>query len=404
MDATRNTAAQAWTVVAIGVALALAWWVIVAANEAWREGGRALVLGRDTTEGGDASPLARWRAQVARNPTDAVALLALGRAREAQGDIEGARSAIDRALQLAPADRVALIEGAAFHARTGDAAGALARLRRVADLHPDAYTLVWPVFTAALDDARHADFFVGVAGENPQWWPSFFAHACAAATSTGALERVFAVRAAAGKASADERRCFIGRLQREGRWSSAYQAWLNSLPPAARQHVGYVYNGDFEQAPSNLGFDWVVARQGGVVVETGRAAGAAGRALHVELLDKRWTGPPIQQTLVLVPGRYRFEGRGRVERLESWLGLQWGVYCVDAGEATPRQLAHTRRFAGSSGWVDWSEDFTVPRDCPVQRLRLELANPREGVAAPGNVAARLSGDLWFDGLRIRGLD
>ena len=46
----------------------------------------------------------------------------------------------------------------------------------------------------------------------------------------------------------------------------------------------------------------------------------------------------------------------------------------------------------------------MPKDCPVQRLRLELANPRGDADTPGNVAARLSGTAWFDDFLIRGLD
>lgn len=398
-------AASAWIAVAALVALVLAWRAIVAASEAWREGGRAIVLGRDMTPAGGESPEARWRAQIGRNPTDVVALVALARVLEANGDAKGARAAFDQALRAAPADRAVLTEVAAYQMRAGDAARSLAILRRVADLHPDARASLWPVFAAALDGGRHEAFFLGAARDDPEWWPAFFAHACAEASSVDALQRAFAPRAAAGTARPDERRCLIGRLEREGRWANAYQAWLNGLAPAERRHVGYVYNGDFERPISNLGFDWIVDRQDGVVVDVRATGGSGGTgALHVEMLNKRWSGPPVRQTLMLVPGRYRFEGRGRADRLDSWLGLQWGLYCLDAGDATPRQLARTGRFLGSSGWTDWAEDFTVPRDCAVQRLRLELANPREGAAAPGNVAARLTGGVWFDDFLIRGLD
>ena len=37
----------------------------------------------------------------------------------------------------------------------------------------------------------------------------------------------------AARSTADERRCLIGRLQRENRWTQAYQVWLNSLPAGA---------------------------------------------------------------------------------------------------------------------------------------------------------------------------
>ncbi|MBK6395434.1 MAG: hypothetical protein IPF73_12705 [Betaproteobacteria bacterium] len=255
-------------------------------------------------------PEQRWRAQLARNPTDFVALLALARVLEQKGDVAGARRD-RRGDRLAPADRPVLTEAAAFHLRAGEEPQALAILRRVADLHPDARATIWPVFTAVLESGRRDDFFAGIAREDPEWWPSFFGHACQAASSSDGLQRVFAIRAAAGKARADERRCLIGRLQREGRWTNAYQAWLNSLPPAHRQRVGNVYNGDFELPISNLGFDWILHAQDGVVVDVRPAAGADGRgALKVELLNKRWSGPPVLQTLMLFPGQIPVRGPG----------------------------------------------------------------------------------------------
>lgn len=396
---------RALAAIAIVVALVLAWRAIVAATEAWQEGGRAVVLGRAMTTDGSGSPEMRWRAQLARNPTDFVALLALARVLEEKGDVAGARVAIDEATRLAPADRPTLIEAAAFHMRAGEELRSLGVLRRVADLHPDARATIWPVFTAALESGRRDDFFAGIARDDPEWWPSFFGHACQAAQGADALQRVFTVRAVEGKVRADERRCLIGRLQREGRWTNAYQAWLNSLPAAQRRRVGYVYNGDFEQPISNLGFDWTIQAQDGVVVDVRPAPGAGGRgALKVELLNKRWSGPPVQQALMLYPGRYRFEGRGRADRLDTWLGVQWGLYCLADGGATARQLARSGRFLGSSDWTEWGEDFAVPKDCPVQLLRLELANPRGDADTPGNVAARLSGTAWFDDFLIRGLD
>ena len=55
-------------------------------------------------------------------------------------------------------------------------------------------------------------------------------------------------------------------------------------------------------------------------------------------------------------------------------------------------------------WDEWREEFLVPADCPVQLLRLELANPRRDAVTPGDVAARLDGAVWFDDFRVRRLD
>ncbi len=396
---------RALPAVAIVLALVLGWRALVA--------GRAVLVDADAPAvrmRADAAPLrdgseAAWRARVAQNPADHVALVVLARVLEQQGNAAGARAAMSEALRLAPADRQALIEAGAFHLRAGDAAQAVPYLRQVADLYPEARAGLWPAFVAVLDGGRADAWFAGIARDNPDWWPQFFDHACAKARNAAALQKLLGVRADAGTAGANERRCLIDRMQRENQWPGAYQAWLNSLPAGERKHIGYVYNGDFELPLSNLGFDWTIPAQEGVFVTTRPAAGAGGpRALEVEVVNKRWSLPPAQQYLMLAPGRYRFEGRGRADRLQTWLGVQWGLYCRPDGTRAARQLARSGPYLGTSGWEAWREDFAVPADCPVQLLRLELANPRRDAVTPGDVAARLDGAVWFDDFRVRSLD
>jgi len=393
------------TAVLLALALVIAWRAIVAAMHA----------GGDTEWASDLDPAASkqathaveraWRDRLAHAPYDVVALVMLARVSEARGDVAQARAAMDEAVRQAPADRQTLLEAAAFHLRAGEAPPAMALLRRVADLYPEARSGLWPTMAAGIDDRSLYEFFAGVARDDPEWWPEFADYACAKARDAGALQRFLTVRAAAGTATARERRCIVGRLQREGRWPSAYQAWLNSLPSAQRQRIGYVFNGDFELPLSDLGFDWTVSAQEAVTVETQPVEGAGGRrALKVEFRNKRWGGPPVQQYLMLEAGRFRFEGRGRADALQTWLGLQWGLYCLPQGTRAPRQLVRSGRFAGNSGWNPWQVDFRVPDDCPVQVLRLELANPRRDADTPGDVAVRLDGTLRFDDLRVRRLD
>ena len=145
---------------------------------------------------------------------------------------------------------------------------------------------------------------------------------------------------------------------------------------------------------SNVGFDWTIPPQDGVDVDAQPIGGATGRrALKVEFVNKRWAGPPVQQYLMLYPGRYRFEGRGRSDGLETWLGVQWGLYCLPASGKEPRQLARSGRFLASSDWEAWGDDFAVPGDCrgagaapgtrqPAPRRRSRPAMLLRGCAAP----------------------
>jgi hypothetical protein len=352
------------------------------------------------------APDAMWRARLARNPTDYPALVVLALNLERQGKVDEAGSAMREALRLAPAEETTLLQAAGFFLRNGAEPQALAILRRAVELNPDAANAVWPIFSSALNTGRYDPFFAEAARDNPKWWPKFFERACREATDLGAIERVFAVRAAAGDVTAAERTCMIDRLERVGRWGSAYQTWINSLPREQQRRIGFVFNGDFEYPISSVGFDWIIVPQDGINVEAQSIQGARGRrALRIEFVRKRWSRTPVQQYLMLVPGtRYRFQGRGRADGLDTWIGVQWGLYCVQPDGNTGRHLATSDRFRGTSEWIEFRDDFTVPRDCPVQLLRFELANPRQDVAPPENVVTRLNGNVWFDDFTVRSLD
>ena len=395
---------SAGLVIAIVVALVLVWRVVVS--------GSTTLLGVDVP--GDArrvapletgNPDAPWRERLARNPTDYPSLVVLALQLERQGKVAEARTAMREAMKLAPADETTLIEAAALHMRVGDEPAALVILRRAIELNPTAAGKVWPVFAAVLDSGRRDDFFAAAARDNPWWWPNFFAHACASGKNTDAVERAFAMRAAVDGATAAERKCMIERLQRENLWARAYQSWINSLPRQQRSRIGYVFNGDFETPISNVGFDWIVAPQDGVNVEGQAIQVAKGRrALRVEFVRKRWTRPPVQQLLMLAPGKYRFEGRGRADGLDTWIGVQWGLHCWLDENKVGRPLARGDRFRGTSDWVDFHYDFAIGKDCPVQVLRLELASTRPDVSTPEDVVTRINGNVWFDHFRVRSLD
>jgi len=390
---------------ALPLALLLAWRVLVAGIDALSD--RNVAPAGPSADPSSDAPAAEasLRQRLARNPADATAILLLAVELERQGRRDEAGAAMRTAVRLAPADPQSLLLVAGYFLRTGDEAQALTTLRRAVDSsQAEVSGRVWPVFSTALATGRHRAFFDGVARENPSWWPGFFRYACTHAPSSGAMQEVYAARVAADVATPDERGCLIERLQRDGRWTGAYLVWLNGLPVEQRQRVGYVFNGGFELPLSNVGFDWRIPVQQGAVVTTGPGDGITGKqALTVSFGNQRYAGPPVYQYLLLVPGRYQLEGRVRSD-LDAWLGLQWGLYCQEGSGREARQLAHSEPFAGSTRWRDFRQDFAVPANCPAQLLRLELANPKQGANAPGSVAIRLKGKVWFDDIRVRIVD
>jgi len=394
-------------VAATVVAVVLGWRAVVAGLDAQRQRDEATIA---QTPGAPGSPAAdeRWRARLATNPADATAAIVLALELERQGRHDEATAAMREAQHLAPGDAQTLLQAAAFQLRAGEDDRALHTLRRYVDIsrgqiRPGSKVDAMAVFARAVDTRRHRDFFDALARENPPWWSQLFKRLCAGA-DVDEVQALFAVRVRAGLDNPGERRCLIERLQRDGHWTNAYLTWLNGLPLAQRQRVGYVFNGDFELPLSNLGFDWLTPSHDGVSVRIDPAAGATERnVLEVAFENRRYAGPPIMQYLLLAPAQYLLEGRARAE-IETWIGLQWGLYCLDRAGRAARQLARTDRFIGSTGWRAFREAFTVSADCPVQVLRLELGNPRRDAGTPGNVVSRLNGRVWFDDLRVRFLD
>ena len=396
---------SALVALAIAVAAFVGWRVIVAGREAMDERSipaAALATGAAQPAGNSEASL---RGRLAKNPGDALALLLLALELERQGKREEAGAAMRTAARLAPAEPQSLLLIAGYFLRTGEETLALSTLRRALDSAPaDTSTKVWPVFTAALVSGRHQPYFDAMARENAAWWPEFFRHACARAVPSNAVQSIFAVRVVADVATQEERRCLIERLQRDGQWANAYVLWLNSLPPELRKRVGYVFNGDFEAPLSNTGFDWRIPAQESTIVAAEPGDGVMGkRGLHVAFTSQRYAGPPLYQTMLLEPGKYQLEGKAK-PGLDAWLGMQWGVYCLDEAGRPKGQLVRTDPFTGATRWREFRSEFAVPSNCPAQLLRLELANPKQGATGPADVAIRLKGQLWFDDIRVRIVD
>ncbi len=356
-------------------------------------------------EGPAPSAEAIWRAWIVGAPTNAKWYLGLGLELEKEGKAAEARTAIDEAMRLGSAHPYVNLEAAKFYLRSGDTARAYPILQRRIELNPEFADEVWPLYLAELESDRGRAYLSEQARDNPSWFPEFFRHVCQHAADPALATKLFDLRASAGVISDEERDCLIGRMQRERRWAEAYRLWAESLPKAAAAQLAPVFNGGFEWPLSNRGFDWMTPPQDGAKVEQEAIDGRNGAlALRISFLDKRYSGPPIYQYLMLHPGPQTLLGRARIDAVESWLGLQWAIYCVADDGSDSRQLVRTEQFVGNSDWTNFRREFAVPEDCPMQILRLELANPNRNTTTPGNVAVRLRGALGFDDLAIDSTD
>jgi hypothetical protein len=147
-------------------------------------------------------------------------------------------------------------------------------------------------------------------------------------------------RSASGQGAGAETACAIDRLRAAGRWPEAHQLWLNTLPRERLKDVGFVFNGSFEFAPTDRGFDWILQprseREAGHAAQVFQVPGASGkRALRIAYNGRRQNGVPVRQFLALAPGRYEVGGMGRPDGIKAARGIHWTVRCVESGKPLP---------------------------------------------------------------------
>jgi len=332
-------------------------------------------------------------AAVRGNPTDGPTYAAIARLKEQAGELAEAEQAMQAAAQMAPRRVDVQLEAARFWFRRGDIARAMKHMDVVLTFGGSLREQIFPdLLKLAEDPATREIAHARLLKQRITWWPQFFNHAAAKATSVETLRALFQMQADGPNAVTTEGlRAYLQRLQRENLWIESYLVWLNNLRKDQLNAIGNLFNGGFEEEISNLGFDWIVTPASQVVVDTASTYGATGhKALRVVFRGPRIQFQHVHQYLMLDPGAYSLHGRVRPDNLETSEGIQWSIYCVGNAKA----LAHSERFTGTDHWQHFTAQLQIPaQDCAVQMLRLELA----GRSALDYEA---KGAIWFDDLSI----
>ena len=332
-------------------------------------------------------------AAVRGNPTDGPTYAAIALLKEQGGNLAEAEQAMQAAAQMAPRRVDVQLEAARFWFRRGDIARAMKHMDVVLTFGGSLREQIFPdLLKLAEDPATREIAHAKLLKQRITWWPQFFNHAAAKATSVETLRALFQMQADGPNAVTTEGlRAYLQRLQRENLWIESYLVWLNNLRKDQLNAIGNLFNGGFEEEISNLGFDWIVTPASQVVVDTASTYGATGhKALRVVFRGPRIQFQHVHQYLMLDPGTYILHGRVRPDNLETSEGIQWSIYCVGNAKA----IAHSERFTGTDHWQHFTAQLQVPvQDCSVQMLRLELA----GRSA---LDFEAKGAIWFDDLSI----
>lgn len=397
--------------------LLLAALVVLAIVAGWRIIG--LMQADAALARGDVEAALRWR------PDHAEALLRQAETQLAAKDFAEATSSARRLLQAAPMDgrgyrllaQMAMAQGRKDEARTlyriaarraprdlparawlaqdalerADPSDALVQIDAVLTLSPGTGTTVFPVLANLAGDPGFADALADVLRRRPPWRAGMLAVLYQAKPDDrAAADQVLDALQRKGGFDAEETTARIEALLRDGRWSQAHARWAAPFV-AGGEPLPLLFNGDFVQAPSGVGFDWRLPPTPGVIF-TFEPDQGQGRALHARFLGRRVAGAFLEHRLLLAPGHYRFRHRVRSDALRSDNGLGWSVVCE--GQATP--FVQGAPITGSRGWHAVELEFTVPAvDCPGQWLRM-------GNAGASNAGQLVGGDLWIASARVEG--
>lgn len=272
----------------------------------------------------------------------------------------------------------------------GQYAQALVRIDRILRMSPLRARTINPLLVKLAEDPGFAGALADYLYGNPPWRRSVLEALRDPKTGNQAVAaRIMEALQARGALSDEEYARWLDSLMLQGRWGEAYARWAGTAVKRGGR-LPIVFNGDFEQEPSNAGFDWRLKRIPGVLLEFESAPGARGNTAYFRFLDRRVPRAGLEQPLLLSPGRYRLGIRMRAQALRSGLGLQWQVICVGPGGI----VARSEPVEGTFGWRHADVEFEVPKTgCPGQFLR--LVNP-----VPTGAGQQVVGEFWVDDITI----
>lgn len=187
------------------------------------------------------------------------------------------------------------------------------------------------------------------------------------------------------------RRWYMHSLKANGQWLDAYGLWL----AYQKQPVPLLYNGGFDQAFEQDGFDWEFTpaprSKAGVILEQVTVA-RRGLVLEADFTGRAFASPILRQYVFAPSGTYRLRGEYMGSKLRTDSGLTWAVVCSSGRKALAGRSEGLKDTGGV--WKTLEVEFTVPPDCgPVASLQLEPATAFEATAG-------MKGTVAFDNFSL----
>lgn len=353
----------------------------------------AAALRERTLELADAAAAVReFETAAALSPNNYLVWLALARAREATGDREGGRLALERAKSLAPNySRIRWALGNVL-LRQGKTEAAFEEMRAAAE-SDSVFGL--PLVSAATqfykDNFERVRQAVGGS-------PSALVPLSLALAGNGRFDEALGIWRSLDRdrklQSADTGAAVLAKMVEAGKYTQALEM-SNILADSDQYRIGEIYNGGFENEISMRArgpLDWRIADgpQPQIALTDGQRR--EGRYSLLMIFRQAAGGElrSFSQTIAVTPGAaYRFEAYYRSD-LKTSAQIRWNITAADG-----RLLGTTEAVSAQSEWKALYSDFEVPAD--IDGVIIALA--RDGCA--GAEPCAIAGNLWFDDISLR---
>jgi tetratricopeptide (TPR) repeat protein len=364
------------------------------------------LLGIEST--GPAQAVREMRQATALNPRVARYWSGLGQACLAADEPACADQAYQRAAELAPSNPQFAWEAGMAAMVTDDRGAAVSQFRRFVQLQP---TRSWEAFEmmqrgfGGLDlDVIWSDLLRNSSGMTPKLAYLDFV---AENHRFDLANRYWAeITSTNPKIHLEAAKPYLERLLASGHYGEAANVWrylirtgeVPSIPGTDQSretgNASTVFNGGFEQAPLNAGFDWHYGKQLYLDLDFADVEAHRGsRALRLDFtLPKNLDYEPIYQYVLVVPGQsYVLAAFVRSEAITSDSGPR--LHVIDPKCSGCLDVA-TDSANGTQGWHEVSVQFTAGLETEAVRISIWRPHSR-------SFPMEISGKAWFDDISLR---
>ncbi|MBI4166169.1 MAG: hypothetical protein HY508_10600 [Acidobacteria bacterium] len=327
--------------------------------------------------------------------------LALAAASENAGDARAAQNSIQRALERRPMSPDYWWRAANYDLRTGQFETAWNRFRRLLELSPGHAGLVFRICYKASGDSRVVAKKVLPPDASPALRIAYIDFLRRQGDDEGAFHvwHEMASESRQQRVTFQMSQPYLDALIADNRVDEAVAVWnslLNSRAirrPAGAKSRDVVFNGDFEDAPLNGGFDWHAPEMPYVLTDLQASVSYRGaKSASVDFTVKENAEYEILYQFVPVEPRcaYRLRAFVRSESITSDSGPRLRV--VDSASPT-RLEAATDPVVGTTDWHPVEMAFSTGPDTRLVRLSVWRARSRE-------FPTEISGRFWIDAVSM----